>query len=173
MSKAWITSIDGKNESEDEFGAAYARLKAEHERLLGRLAAIRVAAERRASAGGPDCSEKELLRLRDELIDFLHRLDEHAGWQKRELFPWLETYCNARMAPSIQPSIWVMQKDRELAELFVRSFLECVDSRDKQGQLRIGECLAHLVQACRMLQEHLSVEEEVVFPMAEQLQWLQ
>ncbi|WP_026326350.1 hemerythrin domain-containing protein [Paenibacillus ginsengihumi] len=172
MSKAWITSIDGKNEAEDEFGTAYARLKAEHERLLGLLTAIRVAAERRTGEGGSECSEQELLQLRDELIEFLHKLDEHAGWQKRELFPWLETYCNARMVPSIQPSIWVMQKDRELAELFVRSFLKCVDSHDKQGQPQISECLAHLVQACRMLQEHLSVEEEVVFPMAEQLQWL-
>lgn len=146
------------------------RLKEEHEAMQLQLAEIRTMAG--ALYNETDCSKGlcKLVELQDRITVLVDELDAHAQWEEQELYPVLKTYFNRYLMPSITPSIWVMEKDHELAKLFVQSFIDGVNGAQAPiDQAFLKEMASQLIQACLILLEHFNLEEELVFPLADQL----
>lgn len=146
------------------------RLKEEHAVMQIQLKEIR------ATAGSlytlENCAEGacKLIELRERIMILVEDLDRHSQWEEQELFPQLQSYFNRYMMPSITPSIWVMEKDHELAKQFVQSFIDGVnDMGSPIDKIFLKEMASQLVQACLILMEHFTLEEELVFPLADQL----
>lgn len=151
------------------FVEAVDRLKAEHDELRALLYNIRNKGNGVASASTIAAARARLQELRSDVTAMMKKLQQHADWEERELFPMLSRYFHRMYAPSILPSIWVMEKDHQLAELFVQSFMESVNGYLAGQPIPVKETVSHLVQACLILTEHLNLEEEVVYPMTEQI----
>ncbi|MCD1261014.1 hemerythrin domain-containing protein [Paenibacillus athensensis] len=146
------------------------RLKVEHAVLQQQLKEIRQLAGELYAA--QDCASGpcRLIELQDRVLLITEDLDRHSKWEEEELFPVLQLYFNRKLLPSITPSIWVMEKDHELARLFVQSFIDGVNGMAEpieEGFMK--EMAAQLIQACLILSEHFTLEEELVFPMTDQL----
>ncbi|SDC17815.1 Hemerythrin HHE cation binding domain-containing protein [Paenibacillus sp. UNCCL117] len=153
-----------------QFMEAIERLKEEHNELRARLSDIRGQGERVSRLRSSREAEVKLKELRDSVGLLMESLDAHASWEERELFPMLTRYFNKMQGPSIMPSIWVMEKDHELAHMFVQSFYEAVDGCVEESEnIHVKTAASHLIQACMILSEHLNLEEEVVYPMADQI----
>ena len=110
--------------------------------------------------------------LRHEVLALMRELDDHAEWEEKELFPTLMTYTNLHNGPSIIPSIWVLEKEHDLAKQFIQPFLNiCVKIffeenaailLDLQIQAQINSAVTDLRQACIILQEHFRMEEDLI-----------
>lgn len=146
------------------------RLKEEHESMQLQLRDIRKMADSLYLLDDCDQGMCELIDLQDRVMVLIEDLDRHSEWEQKELFPILQTYFNRYMIPSITPSIWVMEKDHELAKQFTQSFIDGVNGMkppiDKDF---LKEMTSQLIQSCLILLEHFTLEEELVFPLADQL----
>ncbi|WP_159881429.1 hemerythrin domain-containing protein [Paenibacillus puerhi] len=153
-----------------QFMEAIDRLKEEHDDLRLRLKEICREGEGVSKLRSTSEAAEKLKELRGSISVLMESLDRHASWEEQELFPMLTRYFNKVQGPSIMPSIWVMEKDHELAHLFVQSFYEALDGPAQKGEkIHVKTAASHLIQACLILTEHLNLEEEVVYPMAEQI----
>ncbi|MFC0212212.1 hemerythrin domain-containing protein [Paenibacillus chartarius] len=149
---------------------AAVRLKEEHQLLRDRIVRIQTCARSIYAELDPERSRiiLEVLQLRME--DFMSQLHKHSEWEEKEVFPVIEIYNRRMFKPSITPSIWVMEKDHELADLFVASFNETVDALPMVCSVELArKAAANLDQACLILLEHLELEEELIFPLADEL----
>jgi iron-sulfur cluster repair protein YtfE (RIC family) len=146
------------------------RLKKEHVAMQDQLKEIRTMAGEVYML--EDCTEGmcKLVSLQDRILVLIEDLDRHSEWEERELFPILQNYFNQYMMPSITPSIRVMEKDHDLAKQFVQSYMDGVNGMKApidRGFLK--EMTSQLIQACVLLLEHFKLEEELVFPLTDQL----
>lgn len=146
------------------------RLKEEHDSLTEQLADIQAAAKSLYEENDPARSRIALKILKLRMADFINQLHDHSVWEEREVFPVIDLYFRRLMKPSITPSIWVMEKEHELADLFVNSFMESVDALPEISTMEQNRgSVAHLVQACLILSEHFELEEELIFPLANEM----
>ncbi|MEK8126484.1 hemerythrin domain-containing protein [Paenibacillus filicis] len=153
-----------------QFMEAIERLKDEHEELRSRLMDIRRQGDAVTKLKSAAEAALQLGELKISIGALMESLDRHAHWEEQELFPLLTRYFNKVQGPSILPSIWVMEKDHELAHMFVQSFYDAVDGPAIEGEkIHVKNAASHLIQACLILTEHLNLEEEVVYPMADQI----
>ncbi|MFB6365455.1 hemerythrin domain-containing protein [Paenibacillus elgii] len=164
-----ITEASVQSARPTRFMDAVDRLKEEHDALKIRLSAVQAKAQSVGKMKTVPEAMALLQQLREEITDFRTELDRHATWEERELFPLLCNYFNKYSGPSMMPSFWVMEKDHELAETFIDSFIESVDRLSLPTREAIRETSSHLIQACLILNEHLNLEEDIVYPMAEQI----
>ncbi|MEC0228484.1 hemerythrin domain-containing protein [Paenibacillus alba] len=151
-----------------ELAYATDRLKDEHEALREKLRMI-------------EHSAKELILIDDlakgiqlvhalkELTDqFMDELEQHAEWEEKELFPFLFTYFDRQPQPSMMPSFWVLEKDHQLGLSFIQSFQEAIlDAASFVVKKQLADTAAHLVQACLILNDHITMEEQLIFPLTE------
>jgi iron-sulfur cluster repair protein YtfE (RIC family) len=153
-----------------EFLHAAERLKEEHERLREQLAIVYSLALKLGGEVRPDERLQQLRRLRQLTTALVARLDAHMKWEEGEMFPLISSYNNRSIAPSITPSLWVIEKGYELSGHFIQPFLELADAIVSGEQAEeVRQASAHLVQACLILQEHLQLEEELIFPVADEM----
>ncbi|MDF2924118.1 MAG: hypothetical protein K0R57_3032 [Paenibacillaceae bacterium] len=103
--------------------------------------------------------------LRQKIIAFMNELDVHSEWEDDVLFPMVQDYTGKDMG-----HIAIMECEHELAKRNVRNFLEAterlavpVSSQDAK------EAASYLLQAYVILTDHFKKEEEVLFPIAEQM----
>jgi iron-sulfur cluster repair protein YtfE (RIC family) len=109
----------------------------------------------------------------------LRELKRHSVWEEEELFPILMHYSHKKIEPTIMPSLWVLEKDHELAVQYIESFvqassallhtlrLEPLSGADLQREMKGGcDCLT---QGCFILTAHFQMEEELLFPLAEDI----
>ncbi|WP_426452173.1 hemerythrin domain-containing protein [Paenibacillus sp. S-38] len=153
-----------------ELSAAMDRLREEHE-MLARLLeemeeqAVRVGqAENRTQAWG------RLQHLRLWTIGVMQELDAHSGWEEETLFPFLASYFRLRQEPTMIPSLWMMEKEHAMAEEYVETFMrEFHKLRADSPKEEMKKAAGLLIQACYILKSHLAKEEQIVFPLAEQV----
>jgi hemerythrin-like domain-containing protein len=113
---------------------------------------------------------QSLLHLRLWTLAFREELERHSSWEEKELFPFLAAYFHRELSPSMIPSFWSIEKDHELADEYMQSFLRAVHMLKANPEaMGLNQAAAYLVHACRILQDHLKQEEELVFPLAEQV----
>ncbi|NHN33623.1 hemerythrin domain-containing protein [Paenibacillus agricola] len=163
---------------EAEFGVAHMtalsealeRLKQEHGELKLVLQEMEKQATQVELSNDKLGSMQSLLHLRLWTLAFREELERHSNWEEAELFPFLNAYFNSNMAPTMIPSFWTIEKDHELADEYMQSFLRAVHKLKANPEaMSLNQAAAYLVQACRILQEHFVKEEELVFPLTEQV----
>ncbi|WP_426452156.1 hemerythrin domain-containing protein [Paenibacillus sp. S-38] len=153
-------------------GPAWRRLTEEHRSLGEKVctleAKIRAAGVDRGGHGSyPD-------RL---LLDDLHRdaavlraeLDLHSMWETDDLFPRLmELFCTPE-GHIIVTSLWMLEKEHELADEFFDSFFQGVSGLKAGGRGAVlSRVLEDLMQAIRLVREHLEAEEELLLPLMQE-----
>ncbi|MDD9266768.1 hemerythrin domain-containing protein [Paenibacillus sp. GCM10023248] len=163
-----ILGIAASNPSELEF--ATDRLREEHDRLRYQLRILETSAKEVGLLNDPAKGIQVLHDLRQQTSAFVQALERHAEWEDQELFPFLQDYFDRQPVPSITPSFWVLEKDHQLALLFIQTFHEAViDLTPLVAKKQLVEATAHLIQACLILNDHLTMEEQLVFPLAEKV----
>lgn len=165
MNRAGIAS---SNPVELEY--ATDRLMAEHETLRSILRKMEVGAKEVMLAEDLVRGVQIVQELRKLASLFVKELERHSYWEEHDLFPFLAGYFHRESVPSILPSFWVLERDHELGVSFIQSFQEMSkEVRLAAGRKQIAEAAGHLVQACLILNDHLTMEEQLVFPLAEKV----
>ncbi|MNI97519.1 hypothetical protein D3C73_1561810 [compost metagenome] len=66
----------------------------------------------------------------------------------------------------------MLEKDHELADSFIQSFHDTVQDlcgKPCVTKERVAEAASHLLQACLILHDHVTMEEQLVLPMADEV----
>ncbi|MCM3630448.1 hemerythrin domain-containing protein [Paenibacillus glycanilyticus] len=155
------------------------RLEADHEQIKAMCSALCQQSIHHATGMSSYVTIQGLIELRQEAEALLGELQRHSQWEEDELFPVLMHYSHKKIEPTIMPSLWVLEKDHELAVLYIESFirasstllhawrLEPISGADLQSGLKEGcDCLT---QGCFILTAHFQMEEELLFPLAEEI----
>lgn len=153
------------------------RLAREHEQLKHQCDALRELSSRTAASTSLAGAIPMLTELRGHTSTLLRQLERHSRWEDKELFPYFSRYYKLKMEPTIMPSLWVLEKDHELALQFFASFLQA--SNSLMGLMVVEELGASLsevkhscddlTQGCLILTSHFQMEEELIYPMAEEI----
>ncbi|GGA09330.1 hypothetical protein GCM10008018_63700 [Paenibacillus marchantiophytorum] len=154
----------------DELAYATDRLRAEHEELRDQLRLLETSAKGVILSDDLVKGIQLVHELRDRTQRFVEVLKRHSDWEEKELFPFLLTYFDRHSGPSILPSFWVLEKDHQLGLSFIESFQEAVSKVSPLvPKKQLAEITSHLVQACLILNDHFTMEEQLVFPITEQV----
>ncbi|NQX67345.1 hypothetical protein BC351_28000 [Paenibacillus ferrarius] len=145
------------------------RLKDEHGALKKELDHVQDMTSQMVSRLGSEDSKRLLQDIRKQMEMFMKQLDAHEHWEEEEVLPLLADYANQGMEPTFLTSTWVLEEDHKQAERFVRSFLEYADSCKGADSLKLKKAISLLSVACSVLSEHLAAEEEMFFPVANQM----
>ncbi|EFM12203.1 Hemerythrin HHE cation binding domain protein [Paenibacillus curdlanolyticus YK9] len=158
----------------------FQKLKSDHEQLKADCDELCDLSIRAAAAFSRRGAKSLLTVLRDRTAALLSELSVHSRWEDETLFPVFTRYYKKTIEPTIQPSLWVLEKDHELALQFFESFLHASYAQlnllamDEEAigptffeELKEGcHCLT---QGCFILNSHFQMEEELIFPLAEEI----
>jgi len=141
------------------------RLKREHGPLREQMDAVaRMAAEIGADPQQTDWS-RPLAELNEQVDAFVRELDPHSEREEGALFPLMAHYIGREVGP-----IAVMEYEHELAKQNLRAFGEALERRKEPVDARQAkEIAAYVLTAHAVLTDHFAKEENVLFPMAENL----
>jgi Hemerythrin HHE cation binding domain. len=155
------------------------RLEAEHEQIKAMCSALCQQSIHYATGMSSYVTIQGLSVLRDEAELLLIELKKHSSWEEEALFPVLMHYSHKKIEPTIMPSLWVLEKDHELAVLYIESFIQASSTLLHSWRLDplSGARLQHelkescdcLTQGCFILTAHFQMEEELLFPLAEEI----
>jgi regulator of cell morphogenesis and NO signaling len=153
-----------------ELSHAFDRLKEEHEVLKVSITSLEEQASSINSSQDPAAQLELLRKLRGETLQLMSSMKTHSEWEERILFPFLHEYFDLSIGPTMVPSFWVLEKDHDLAEAYMESFVDAVETLAYPGEpnqlIGVAE---HLTQACHILKGHLEMEEQLVYPLSEQV----
>ncbi|MEW9702782.1 hemerythrin domain-containing protein [Paenibacillus sp. SI8] len=152
-----------------ELRIAIERLKDEHSALKKELEDVQLKTSHMLATLGTDESMDLLRELRRQMISYMKLIQDHEHWEEEEIFPVLERYANQGMDPSFITSKWVMEEDHKQAERFVRSFVDYADPSMAADSVKLKKAISLLSMACSAISEHLLTEEEMFFPIADQV----
>ncbi|MGO0063013.1 hemerythrin domain-containing protein [Brevibacillus fluminis] len=95
---------------------------------------------------------------------FRTELDQHSRREEEGLFPMMVTYIGREMGPMA-----VMEHEHREAKVNIELFLHVFEKVKLAEHDEITAALTHLQKAVELLIQHFFKEENVLFPMAEQL----
>ncbi|MDQ0246454.1 hemerythrin-like domain-containing protein [Bacillus fengqiuensis] len=108
---------------------------------------------------------EQINALKEDVVTFVQHLEPHSEREEGILFPMMAAYIGREMGP-----IAVMEYEHDQAKSHLGTFLEKTDNLNTEVKANEAKDLADLViQAYFILKEHFSKEENVLFPMAEQM----
>ena len=145
------------------------RLKDEHRALRMELDYVHEKTSQMASLHGTDESNDVFREIRRRMTSFMLQLEEHEHWEEIEVLPILARYANQGTEPSFIISKWVMEEDHKKVERFVQAFIEYADQCIEADSMKLKKAISLLHVACSVLSEHLLLEEEMFFPIADQM----
>ncbi|MDQ1909927.1 hemerythrin domain-containing protein [Paenibacillus sp. GD4] len=149
---------------------AIKQLIEEHEQLKLLIQALEEKARQAALSRDTEEQLKALRDLKADTVQFMSQMNRHSSWEEQVLYPFLHEYFDLSMGPSMVPSFWVLEKDHDLAEAYMDSFIDAVEDLASPGDRRQLQSVAeHLLQACRILSGHLAMEEQLVYPLSDQV----
>jgi hemerythrin-like domain-containing protein len=149
---------------------AFERLRNEHVLLYDAILELEQAARRLCKQEEPGAYVLGLSSLREKALNLMAELENHSVWEDHELFPLLTEYFQLPSRPDTTTSLWMLEHEHELANTFFRYFLEESEKQLIEGKRSQGVRVTDmLLQACRLVKEHLETEEETVFPLEEEL----
>lgn len=153
-----------------ELAAVLERMEAEHAELSDELEKWSQTAKDFAEGAGEISLLRTISRLRERTSIFMARLEAHLKRGRSELFPLVGVYAGTDLAPSMNPSLWGLDKNYELASRYVQSFQRESEEAGSFLNLEIAqELLSHLQQAALILRDYLAMEQNLLFPLAEDL----
>ncbi|WP_339173693.1 hemerythrin domain-containing protein [Anoxybacillus sp. FSL W8-1294] len=136
------------------------RLKEEHEPLNEKKYALFVAAQKIYNGEEENVLEA-LVRLRENVQQFLQELDPHSRREEDVLFPMMARYIGRESGP-----IAVMEYEHHEAKENISTFLKKTETIDIH---EARELASYVMNAYMILTDHFTKEECVLFPMAEKL----
>ncbi|UFJ41761.1 hemerythrin domain-containing protein [Brevibacillus humidisoli] len=144
---------------------ALAQLKREHGPLRAQMDAF----ADEAAVVDKDQAEtdwgKRLWLLREKVDAFVQELEPHSEREEGTLFPLMAKYIGWQGGP-----IAVMEHEHELAKRYLKMFLEAVEQlKEPVDAARAKEIASYALQAHAVLTDHFMKEENVLFPMAENM----
>jgi hemerythrin-like domain-containing protein len=148
-----------------DFIHAVDQLRNEHEGLKANLVLL----ENKWIQIGNDTNERskseDIRQLAQRVEAYLKVLHAHADWEDTVLFPMVSMYFTANAE-----QVAKIEADHAQAEVDLKTFVtiaRAVDQLVQPEQLQaIGMKLLH---ACRLLHNHFVVEEQIIFPLAEEI----
>ena len=142
-----------------------AQLMREHEPLRNKMDAFAQDAmdigvsQERSDWSGP------LAALKEKVVAFTRELDPHSEREEGTLFPLMAKYIGRQMGP-----IAVMEHEHEQAKQNLNKFIEAVEQiKEPVHAGRAKEIASYALQAHAILTDHFMKEENVLFPMAENM----
>ncbi|MWC29899.1 hemerythrin domain-containing protein [Paenibacillus sp. MMS18-CY102] len=161
-----------------EYMQLFMKLEADHEQLKAACDELCALSMRGAAVFSRRGAKNLLAVLRERTAAVIGDLSAHARWEDEALFPVFTRYYKQEIEPTIQPSLWVLEKDYELAMQFFESFMQAsfaqlnlLTLEDGEVGLKFFEGLKEgcncLTQGCFILNSHFQMEEELIFPLAE------
>ncbi|WP_261808139.1 hemerythrin domain-containing protein [Paenibacillus sp. N3.4] len=145
-------------------------MKEEHETLRQHLKGLEMNAKEVVLLKDPSACLVVLEKLKGQTSDFMEELERHSLWEDKELFPFLHNYFHYQPVPSIMPSFWILEKDHMLGVSFIQSFLDALlDIKAVVEKKQLLEVTSFLIQACLILNDHLTMEEQIVYPLTEKV----
>lgn len=150
-------------------GQVLVRLKDEHCALKKELDHVQEMTSHMVGMLGSEESKRLLQEIRKQMETFMQQLEAHENWEEAEVLPLLAEYANQGMEPTFLTSTWVLEEDHKQAERFVRSFLDYADQCKGADGIKLKKAISLLSVACSVLSEHLESEEEMFFPLANQM----
>ncbi|UJF34604.1 hemerythrin domain-containing protein [Paenibacillus hexagrammi] len=152
------------------FPAIVQRLKEEHEQMRDQLAEIRTMAVSLYSLTDCSIGMCKLIELQDRILSLVEELEQHSEWEEKELFPLLQSYFSRAKAFSIARSIIVLEQDHDLAKQVVKAYVDGVNAMRVPIDMEFLHYMtAELVRACLLLLKHFTLEEELVYPLINQI----
>ncbi|NGQ93958.1 hemerythrin domain-containing protein [Brevibacillus sp. SYP-B805] len=108
---------------------------------------------------------RQLAELKEKVDAFARELDPHSEREEGTLFPLMAKYIGRQMGP-----IAVMEYEHELAKQNLKTFGEAVAQvKEPVDAARAKEIASYALQAYAVLTDHFMKEENVLFPMAENM----
>ncbi|WP_058303680.1 hypothetical protein [Gorillibacterium timonense] len=146
------------------------RLEAEHAELSLKLSNWSKAAQCADSPIEGVSLDRTISNLRIETSVFMDELEAHLAWGRSDLFPLIGTYAGADLLPTLNPSLWGLDKNYELAKRYVTAFQKeaAVTGANINSQV-VQELSSHLLHAAVILKDYLAMEKNLLFPIAEDL----
>ncbi|WNR44222.1 hemerythrin domain-containing protein [Paenibacillus roseipurpureus] len=166
-------SIDEATAS--QVGRLLKRLKDEHGTLKSELDHIQEQTGHMADLPGTEASKKLLQDIRQEMEGLLEKLEAYEQWEEDEVFPILYKYTAQGPDPAFLTSAWVLEEDHKQVERFVRSFIAYANECDQGANSKVNvniqlkKAISLLRMACAVMAEQLLTEEEMVFPLADEI----
>jgi iron-sulfur cluster repair protein YtfE (RIC family) len=150
------------------FPAMVERWKEEHLKMRNQLKEIRKMAASLYSLEDCSIGMCKLIEMQDQILSLVEELEQHADWEEQELFPVLHTYLHPTTALSITRSLTVLEQDHDLAKKVVQSYVDGVNGMKVPIDLEFMQLMiSELVTACLILLKHITLEEELVYPLAD------
>ncbi|MFE5323970.1 hemerythrin domain-containing protein [Paenibacillus sp. NPDC056579] len=151
-----------------ELSALVDRLKEEHAELMQVLDEMEQQSVQAEQETDKSRAIGSLLHLRLWATAFQEELQKHSDWEERELYPFLNVYFHKHNKPSIVPSLWMLEKEHELAMDNMNSFFRAVHAlRPDSDAMLIKRAAAYLTHSCRIMKEHLEKEQQFIFPLTD------
>ena len=149
---------------------AVRRLRDEHSDLRQTIERIEAAAARADRMAAVSAAANEISGVKQPLVAFMHALERHAAWEEENLIPLIEEHMPRSHESAVRDSIWVMEKDHQMATVYLRVFLERLNEfGDRPNAGVVADAVRCLLQGCVLLKEHFRIEEQTIFQAVEQL----
>ncbi|MEI7025035.1 hemerythrin domain-containing protein [Paenibacillus sp. y28] len=123
------------------------------------------------SLGAPEAAPM-LGELKAAALGFVAKLEEHSDWEDGEFFPMVNRCFDIPSRPVLMTSLWMLEKEHELTKTFLDGYFELADSCWTGTALLwdvFERAKDQLLHACRLVKEHLELEEGILLPLAEEV----
>ncbi|MDQ0339115.1 hemerythrin-like domain-containing protein [Caldalkalibacillus uzonensis] len=142
------------------------QLKEEHVSLRKAMDAFYATAQRIVPGSTDDTDlRKQFNTLHDQIASFTKQLKLHSKKEDDGLFPMMAKYIGRESGP-----IAVMEYEHQQAEQYLNRFLEGTEEAKPQNNKdQIKSITQFAIEAYFILTEHFIKEENVLFPMAENM----
>lgn len=148
-----------------ELCAPLQRLKEEHAPLREQMDGFRHDADLIGGEDGIINWSERLIQLEKQVSAFVAGLEPHSDKEDNVLFPMMAKYIGRETGP-----IAVMEYEHEEAKRNLRLFAEAMRARSAVVDADHAQRIArYAIEAQTVLTEHFMKEEQVLFPMAQQL----
>ncbi|WP_235828018.1 hemerythrin domain-containing protein [Brevibacillus migulae] len=159
------TNMFAKCGSDIEFCPPLRQLKKEHGPLREQMDAFREMAQKVGVGDGREDWSESLFVLRDKVERFVGELDLHSRREEDVLFDMMAAHIGREVGP-----IAVMEYEHDTAKALLKQFLQTTTELsgmvEREQAIRIADIA---IQAEAILSQHFMKEEQVLFPMAEQI----
>lgn len=157
--------MQGNQGTQPKLSKPLAQLKQEHGPLRELMDAFaREAANIGISQEITDWSH-QLAALKEKVDAFVRELDPHSIREEGNLFPLMAKYIGRQVGP-----IAVMEYEHEQAKQNLEKFREAVEQvKEPVNAAQAKEIASYALQAHTILSDHFMKEENVLFPMAENI----
>jgi iron-sulfur cluster repair protein YtfE (RIC family) len=111
-----------------------------------------------------------LCGLKLEMRAFRKCLNDHAKWEDSCLLPLFNEFLTRMQNPTMIASLWVIEKEQALADEYWQAFEDAIHSFTFQAHaIDVAEAIQNLRLACELEKNHLAMEEQIMFPLADEL----